>query len=556
MSRLSSLTNTIFDLVIIGGGIIGAGIARDAAMRGLSVALFEKADFGGGTTAGSTRLIHGGLRYLEMLDFRLVRVDLREREVLLRIAPHLVKPLPFVLPFYDRSLIYRWRMRAGLWLYDVLSYDKTLPNRRILTVSELRAQEPHLADRRLQGAASYFDAQASLPERLCIENIMAASESGARTFNYAEVVGALHDNGRLCGVRVRDVLNGDMSEPVDVRAKLVVIAAGPWFDRVASRLAATGTNGGVAPPPRIRTTKGIHLAMPAMTQHAMVLFSPIDGRLIFVIPWLGYSWIGTTDTDFSGDPADAFATAEDVDYMLASVKPFFPEVDRDRIFFTNAGVRALVQGGGSESSVSRQHQIVDGAEAGAPGLVAVLGSKLTAYRAIAEEATDRVCELLGVARPCRTADVPLPGARADGSATVPATPHAHEHASAQAHAQEHAHELALHLDALYGTRARDVLRVALDDAALQEPLSPSYPDIAAQVRVAVRQEHCLRLVDFMFRRTCLGFTTDQGVSAAEPVATLMAAELGWTAQRTARELALYAQTVARTQAFRRSASSA
>jgi glycerol-3-phosphate dehydrogenase len=571
MSRLSSLTNTIFDLVIIGGGIIGAGIARDAAMRGLSVALFEKADFGGGTTAGSTRLIHGGLRYLEMLDFRLVRVDLREREVLLRIAPHLVKPLPFVLPFYDRSLIYRWRMRAGLWLYDVLSYDKTLPNRRMLTVSDLRAQEPRLADQRLQGAASYFDAQASLPERLCIENIIAASESGARTLNYAEVVGALHEDGRLRGVRVRDVLNGEMNEPVDVRAKLVVNAAGPWFDRVASRLAATGTNGGVVPPRRIRTTKGIHLAMPAMTQSAMVLFSPIDGRLIFVIPWLGYSWIGTTDTDFSGDPADALATAEDVDYMLASVKPFFPEVDRDRIFFTNAGVRALVQGGGSESSVSRQHQVMDGAEAGALGLVAVLGSKLTAYRAIAEEATDRVCKLLGVARPCRTADVPLPGARADGSATVPATPHAHEHASAQAqahaHAQEHAHdqepepayerehELALHLDALYGTRARDVLRVALDDA-LQEPLSPSYPDIAAQVRVAVRQEHCLRLVDFMFRRTCLGFTTDQGVSAAEPVAMLMAGELGWTAQRTVRELALYAQTVARTQAFRRSASSA
>ncbi len=542
MSRLSSLASTFFDLVIIGGGIIGAGIARDAAMRGLSVALLEKADFGGGTTAGSTRLIHGGLRYLEMLDFRLVRVDLREPEILLRIAPHLVKPLPFVLPFYDRSLIYRWRMRAGLWLYDVLSYDKTLPNRRMLTASELRAQEPHLVDRRLQGAASYFDAQASLPERLCIENILAASESGARTFNYAEVVGALYDGGRLRGVRVRDELNGDMSDVVDVRAKLVVNAAGPWFDRVASQLAATGTNGGVVPPRRIRTTKGIHLAMPAMTQHAMVLFSPIDGRLIFVIPWLGYSWIGTTDTDFSGDPADALATAEDVDYMLASVKPFFPDVDRDRILFTNAGVRALVRGEGSESSVSRQHRIVDGAEAGAPGLVAVLGSKLTAYRAIAEEATDRVCQLLGVARPCRTADVPLPGARADRTTALPPT--------------AHAHELAQHLDTLYGTRAGDVLRVALDDAALQKPLSPGYPDIGAQVRVAVRQEQCARLADFMFRRTHLGFTPDQGAGAAEPVATLMAAELGWSAQRTARELALYAKTVARTQAFRRSASSA
>jgi glycerol-3-phosphate dehydrogenase len=546
MSRLSSLSHTPFDLAIIGGGIIGAGIARDAAMRGLSVALFEKADFGGGTTAGSTRLIHGGLRYLEMLDFRLVRLDLREREILLRIAPHLVKPLAFVLPFYDRSLIYRWRMRTGLWLYDLLSYDKTLPNRRTLTAEELHAQEPRLAltnlQGNLQGAASYYDAQAALPERLCIENIIAATEAGARTFNYAEVVGALHEGDRITGVRVRDRLDDDSDddratrrdEIVDVRAKLVVNASGPWFDRVVGALA--GSDAGV--PPRIRTTKGIHLAMPPMTQHAMVLFSPIDGRLIFVIPWLGYSWIGTTDTDFSGDPRDACATLEDVEYLLASVKPFFPEVDRDRIYFTNAGVRALVREEGSASSVSRQHRIAADEAAGARGLVAVLGSKLTAYRAIAEETTDRVCKLLGVTQPCRTADLPLPGARDDRpslSAAVEGTDLA----------------VATHLESLYGRRASEVLRVAIEDPTLWKPLAPGYPDVAAQVHVAVRQEQCARLVDFMFRRTRLGFSPDQGSAAAESVARLMAAQLGWSATRTARELALYARAVARTQAFRR-----
>src|SRR5689334_13945344 len=222
MARFSSLDSTSFDLVIIGGGIIGAGIARDAAMRGLSVALFEKADYGGGTTAGSTRLIHGGLRYLEMFDFGLVRTDLREREILLRIAPHLVRPLCFVLPFYDRSLFYRWRMRIGLWLYDLLSYDKTLPNRRVLTADDLRTQEPRLATAHLQGGASYYDAQAPLPERLCIENIIAAAAAGAQTFNYAEVIGALHAGNRVAGVRVRDLLNQD--EAVDVPAKLVVNA--------------------------------------------------------------------------------------------------------------------------------------------------------------------------------------------------------------------------------------------------------------------------------------------------------------------------------------------
>jgi glycerol-3-phosphate dehydrogenase len=580
MSRLAALRHTTFDVAIIGGGIIGAGIARDAAMRGLSVALFEKADYGGGTTAGSTRLIHGGLRYLEMLDFRLVRIDLREREILLRIAPHLVKPLGFVLPFYDRSLIYRTRMRAGLWLYDLLSYDKTLPNRRMLTADALHAQEPRLAADHLQGGASYFDAQASLPERLCIENIVAATAAGAQTFNYAEVVGALHDGDRVSGVQVRDLLDGDEAEAgaagergaagvggvagasgardvVDVRAKIVVNASGPWFDRVARKLTASSA---AVPPARIRTTKGIHLAMPAMTQQAMVLFSPIDGRLIFVIPWLGYSWIGTTDTDFTGDPVDAHATAADVDYMLASVKPFLPDVEGAPIYFTNAGVRALVQDEGSESSVSRQHRIADNADAGAPGTVAVLGSKLTAYRGIAEEATDRVCKLLGVSQPCRTADEPLPGAHktARGAASLPPGLRASgpepwpDAASAAAGAGPSlGSDVATHLDSLYGVRAAEVLRIAQEEPALGRPLAPGYPDLAAQVRFAVREEQCARLVDFVFRRTRLGFTPDQGAGAAETVARLMAEELGWSAARIARELGRYAQAVAQTQQFRR-----
>ncbi len=492
MSRLSSLADTTFDVVIIGGGIIGAGIARDAAMQGLSVALFEKADYGGGTTSGSTRLIHGGLRYLEMLDFGLVRTDLREREILLRIAPHLVKPMPFVLPFYRRSLWYRMRMRIGLLLYDILSFDKSLPSRRNLTAAEVRKEEPHLNPDGLQGAASYYDAQASLPERLCLENILDATERGARTFNYAEVVGAVHEGTRITGVRVRDVLNSDAE--IDVRAKVVVNASGPWFDRVARVIAPAQPS---ARAPQIRTTKGIHIAHPPLTNQAMALFSPVDERLVFVIPWLGYSWIGTTDTDFTDDPATAHATPEDVDYVVASVKPFFPEVDRDKIYFTNAGVRALVMDEGSESSVSRQHRIVSNEEAGAQGLVAILGSKLTAYRGIAQDATDRICRLLNAPRKTSSAAEPLPGARGR------------------------------------------VFSGDLDS------------DVAAQVRVAVREEQCARLVDFMFRRTRLGFTPDQGRAAADAVVRLMAAEHGWTDDRVAREVADYQAAIARTQAFRR-----
>src|SRR5918999_343848 len=199
MSRLSVLDKEIFDVAVIGGGIIGCGIARDAALRGLRVALFERRDFGSGTTAASTRIVHGGLRYLEMFDFRLVRLDLREREILLRIAPHLVKPLQFLLPFYGLNPFHRTRMRAGLFLYDLLSFDKSLPSRKRLTRDEVIEREPHLSKRGLKGAASYYDAQVALPERLCLENILDACAHGARAYNYAEVTGAIREGG--AGVR-------------------------------------------------------------------------------------------------------------------------------------------------------------------------------------------------------------------------------------------------------------------------------------------------------------------------------------------------------------------
>src|SRR5215208_7095793 len=207
MARLIEFTRQSFDLIVVGGGIVGSGIARDAALRGLKVALFEKQDFGGGTTAGSTRLIHGGLRYLEMLDFRLVRLDLRERETLLKIAPHLVKPLRFIVPFYESSLARRAKLRLGMILYDILSFDKSLPRHRVLDAAEVRAAEPRLRADGLQGAVAYYDAQAFSPERLCLENLIDAREHGAHVLNYTEVTGALRSGPTISGVRVRDTLN-------------------------------------------------------------------------------------------------------------------------------------------------------------------------------------------------------------------------------------------------------------------------------------------------------------------------------------------------------------
>ena len=459
-----------FDVIVIGGGIIGAGVARDAALRGLSVALFEKRDYGSGTTSGSTRLIHGGLRYLEMLDFRLVRMDLRERETLLRIAPHLVKPLEFLVPFYDRSLFYRAKMRVGMQLYDALSYDRSLPGHRFLTAREVLEREPNLRRQGLQGAASYYDAQVAWPERLCLENILDACAHGAVARNYTEVTGVLRDANGVCGVRVRDAITGEESE---ARGRVVVNASGPWFDRVAANIEPHAR-------PLIRTTKGIHLACRPLANSAVVLFAE-DNRLFFVIPWLGYSWVGTTDTDFGEDPARARATAEDAEYLLRSTSPFFPELSGDSVFWTNAGVRALVRKPGSESSVSRLHRIVESA-----GVVSIAGGKITGYRAIAEEAVDAVCRKLGSASECATASTPLPGAGAG-----------------------HA-----------------------DDG-----------DLAAQVAVAVRREQCVRLSDFLLRRTLLGFGRDQGMGVAPAAAAAMAAELQWTSARTEAELEAYREWV-------------
>lgn len=525
MRRAESIKGRFFDVIVIGGGIVGAGVARDAALRGLKVCLLEKNDFGSGTTSGSTRLIHGGLRYLEMLDFRLVRLDLREREILLRIAPHLVKPLEFLLPFYEQSLLHRLKIRSGMILYDLLSYDKSLPRHSFWTATQLQQAEPQLKRGGLQGAACYHDAQIDLPERLCLENVLDARSRGACMMNYVEATGPLRSGGRLEGVSVRDLASG---EELEVRGRLIVNVAGPWLDRVLGQMGHSGR-------PRIRTTKGVHLACRKKNDRAMVFFSKIDQRLFFVIPWLGYSWVGTTDTEFSNDPSDARATGQDVRYLLQSAQEFLPDLRADDIYFTNAGVRALVMREGGESSVTRMHRVVDGEALGLPGLIAVQGGKITGYRAIAEEVTDLISAKLNVSAASRTAATPLPGAgeTAEGE-TDGAFPG----------------RLMEHLRSIYGSRSREILALAEAEPELGERLALEYPDIAAQAVFAVRSEFCLRLSDFFLRRTRLGFSPDQGRRAARDAARWMARELQWSESRQEEEIQAYLDEIERTQTFR------
>jgi len=346
MSRLNQLDGR-FDAVIVGGGIIGAGIARDAALRGLRVAVLDRADFGGATTAASTRLIHGGLRYLQTLDLRLVRLDLRERETLLRIAPHLVKPLPFFLPFYDATILNRLTLRAGMALYEALSYDKSLPPHRILNAREAAELEPALRPEGLSGGAMYYDAQVSSPERLTLENILEARELGAVALNYADVSGAFRQDG---GDRRR---RGDRSTPGErarIHSRVVINASGPWFDRVAATLSPH-------PKPEVRTTKGIHVACHALDPPGGAALLEDRWPRLLCHPVAGHTWLGTTDTDYEEDPAVATATADDVRYLLQSARDYIPAIDQAQAYWTCAGIRALVKRGGPGSATSRLHRI-------------------------------------------------------------------------------------------------------------------------------------------------------------------------------------------------------
>lgn len=405
--NLNRLAEGAYDVLIIGGGIIGAGLARDATRRGLAVALVEKRDFGWGTTSRSTRLIHGGLRYLEERDFGLVREALGEREVLLRIAPHLVHPLPFLTPLYDGS---RWTpglVGVGMLLYDLLSYDKSLPSSRMLQAPEVWRREPGLRREGLRGGALYYDAQIAYPERLCVENLLDAAAHGAQIVNYAPAVGFLREEERIVGALIEDTLTGDRHE---VRARWTINAAGPWADAVAL----------AAHPPvgrKLRLTEGVHLVVPSFTEHAIVLLAERDGRVFFVIPWAGMSLIGTTDTDFDRD-LDALAAPEkDVHYLVEETRRTFPQIDLDTIYYTMTGVRPLFRQPtkASPGATSRQHHLVDHTSEGAPGLISIYGSKITVYRRIAEQATDLLCRLLGHRASCDTHLVPLPGPSWAGS---------------------------------------------------------------------------------------------------------------------------------------------
>jgi glycerol-3-phosphate dehydrogenase len=397
-------TGKHFDVIVIGAGINGAGIARDASMRGLKVLLIDKSDAGSGTTSASTRLIHGGLRYLEYFEFGLVRESLREREILLKIAPHLVRPLPIAIPIYKHSKRGRATIRAGMIAYDLLSLGKSLPRHRMLSRTETLKQLPGLNPQGLLGSALYFDAQVEFPERLVLENVLAAREHGTEVFTYAPVTNLIVQANLVSEVEF--IRKGGQSH--FAHADVVINAAGPWVDRVLERAPLES-------PRLIGGTKGSHIVVPVFPgapPNAIYLEAQSDRRPFFIIPWNENFLIGTTDVRFEDDPDEARCELWEIDYLLAETNRAFPsaQLTREQILFTYSGVRPLPRTDDKEEqSITRRHFIREHPQA--KNLLSIVGGKLTTYRSLAEECVDLIFRKLGrQSPPCITAETVLPGA--------------------------------------------------------------------------------------------------------------------------------------------------
>jgi glycerol-3-phosphate dehydrogenase len=533
------LQDAEYDVVIIGGGMAGAGVARELALRGVSVALVEKGDFASATTSQSSKLIHGGLRYLELFDFGLVRESLRERETLRRLAPHLVRPLPFLVPIYrdsSRSLI---KVRIGLKLYDWLTPGRTRERYRVLRAVDALSLEPALRAGDLRGAGYYFDDLLVFPERLCLENILSACRLGARAFNYTQVAEIARDaRGGITGVRARDLLTGKVAT---LGAQVVVNATGPWVDEL--RAAAGVSERG---PQILRRTKGIHCLLPRLTDRA-IYHSTLDDRMIFVIPWREFSLIGATDTDFNGDLERLHATGDEVAYLLGEIRKVLPDprVALDQVLYTYAGVRPLsFEKGKRESDVSRAHKVV-AEERGR--FLSITGTKLTCFRSLAEELGDQVVRTLGRHAASRSERIALDGTDDEAPQTEA---HAWLDVSGEVAATGLGRDTLETLVSAYGRGWTRVLALAGKVAGGTERLCPSNPDIVAQLHHAAQDEMAVSLQDVMLRRTGIGTSRCQGEDCVESIGRRMAQLFGWTPRRLDAELEAYHAHVTRSHKFR------
>lgn len=534
---LAKFAGEVFDILIVGGGITGAGLALDAALRGLRTALVEKRDFAAGTSSRSTKLIHGGLRYLEHFDFALVREGLRERAILMKIAPHLAEPFEFMVPIYKdsrRNYDHPLKMRLGLWLYDLLAGEYNIGRHLKLNRDEALKHAPQLDPRGLKGAFLYYDARTD-DSRLVVEVIKAARERGAEIANYVRVTGFIKDgDGKVAGARLLDELEG---EKIECRARIVINATGVWLEDTIKLAEPAGQLSKA-----VRPSKGIHLTVSSdrlQVDRAWLIPSLVGHRFYFVVPWQGRVNIGTTDTDYDGDKDSPQAVQDEVNRILGAINSYFPEVrlEPSDVISSWAGLRPLISDPNAKKTteVSRKEEIIETSD----GLISIGGGKLTTYRLMAERGVDLAAGRLrerfdvnaGNGAAAKNAWISGGEIRADEISGIAKRLAENEHLSL---------ETAQHLVRSYGSDYPQLVELMREDEQLREGLIEGLPQVAAEIVYAARHEMAMTLADAMARRTRLALVAGEAsMECASFAAELMARELGWNEEETTRQVMLY-----------------
>lgn len=520
--NIEKLGRQVFDVLVIGGGITGAGIARDAALRGLHTALIEKNDFAAGTSSKSSKLVHGGFRYLGQFEFKLVHEALSERKTLMELAPHLVQPKPCMLPIYEHSAEPPWMINIGMWLYDLLAGQRNIGRHHMISARRLIQSQPELRSEGLRKGAEYYDCKAD-DFRLVMATVQSAAVHGAVVANYLKAVEILRDGDRVAGVVAEDGLTG---EQFPIRARVIANATGPWSDEVREALLRQSNK-------RVRTTKGVHLIVrenDLPVKWAFMLFSVIDERPIFAIPWKNFVLIGTTDTDYDGDPDRILTERSDVDYLLESINYYFPsaQLNDEKIISTFAGLRPLIfEAEKQASEVTREHEIFEAPE----NFFSIIGGKLTTYRVMAKQLVDEMLKRLekshGVRAPyprCRTHKIPLFGGNMRSYGQF-------EKQWQTTLTRQHSldPEIAQHFVETYGTRIPVLL-----DAIARTPdgagrIHPDLPHLWGELTYAVEHEMTVALDDFLIRRTHIfSLDPDQGLGVYQQVLERLSQRLGWS----------------------------
>ncbi len=542
---IRKLQSEQFDILVIGGGITGAGVLRDAALRGFHTALIEKDDFAAGTSSKSSKLIHGGIRYLQHMEFSLVHEALLERKTLMEIAPHLVHPIEVLFPVYKGSAVPAWMVKIGMLLYDGLSFSKRIGLHRIIPLGKNDKPEPMLLKKGLEKLFMYWDSRAD-DTRLVMATVQSAAENGALACNYIKAIDVLFEDGQVVGVKAMDSVTG---KKFNIRAHRVANATGPWSDPVRKLLLKDKKQ-------RLKTTKGVHIIVKRAdlnVQRAMILSVVKDNRPVFVIPWRNFVILGTTDTYFDGDPDWVDIGTDDVDYLLEAYNHYFPKakLTRQHILSAYSGLRPLTfEEGKSEGQITREYQIFEGPA----HFFNIIGGKLTTYRTMAKELVDRIAlsldESYGIlARnsQCTTDQVPLTGGDFDDygqfvkdwTGLLCGTYHLDA-------------DVAQNLIESYGSKLPVVLSFLGSTERGMEKIIKNLPYLWGEVDYCCAHEMTIALDDFMMRRTHLfSLDYDQSWAVHKDVADYMAKILDWDKSEIKAQIARYKTKVEMVQAFKK-----